>query len=371
MFERPKSDPVIAVSGLHRGESPQPGGAVIEGIRDVWPNARVVGISYDPMESGVFSQGPDRADRSYLFPFPGSGPDQLLGRLKEVHEQEQLSLIIPTLDSELANYALLRTELSAMGIAVVVPDAPALAARSKPALGVLGETAEVAVPRTHVADDIAELAAYALWIGYPCYVKGPLYDARLVHDETQLVAAFNAIASVWGTPVLVQQAVYGEEYGICAIGDGDGGVVGSVTIRKLLRTRMGKGFGGVTVANPEIDAITERLVGALKWDGPLEIELVRPVGGDCVLFEINPRFPAWVSFPSRIGLNMPAWVAAKALGLERPDLEPLGPGHVFLRHCEDIATHIDCIADLVIDGALGAPAREAVPELVKSRGRRS
>ncbi len=344
-----RSAPVIAVSGLHRGESPQPGGAVIEAIRAFWPAARFVGISYDPMETGLYNHEPDHLDSAYLFPFPGAGADQLMTRLLDVHAREGLTLVIPTLDSELANYLAIRDDLQAEGIAVAIPERTALAARSKTELGQLGARVGVPVPRTLVSDSAAGLAALAGELGYPCYVKGRLYDARLVFNEAQLYTAFNDIAAVWGTPVLVQEAVYGEEYDVCAIGDGAGGLVASIAIRKLMKSRMGKGFGGVTVNDPGIVGIAERLVRDLKWKGALEIELVKPADRGHMLFEINPRFPAWVSFPAKLGLNMPAWVAADALGLALPDLKTPDAGHVFLRHCEDIVTHMDAIADMLID----------------------
>ena len=360
-----RSTPVIAVSGLHRGESPQPGGAVIESVRAFWPEARFVGISYDPMETGLYNRGPDHVDGAYLFPFPGAGADQLKARLMEVHEREGLSLVIPTLDSELANYLAIREDLKAHGIAVAVPGRAGLDARSKTELEKLGSRAGVPVPRTHASDSAAGLAACAARLGYPCYVKGSIYDARLVYNEAQLTDAFNDIAAVWGTPVLVQEAVHGEEYDVCAIGDGAGGLVASIAIRKLMKSRMGKGFGGVTVTDPEIAGIAERLVRDLNWKGALEIELVKPVGRGHMLFEINPRFPAWVSFPAKLGLNMPAWVAADALGLNGPELRAPDAGHVFLRHCEDILAHVDDIADMLIDrnnrNRIGAAAPGAHP----------
>ncbi|MBN2906195.1 MAG: ATP-grasp domain-containing protein [Rhodobacteraceae bacterium] len=348
-----KKAPVIAVSGLHRGESPQPGGAVIQSIRAHDPEIRFVGISYDIMETGLFSQGSDRADAAYLFPYPMAGAESLLTRIKEVHARENLSLIIPTLDSELENLIALREDLARMGIAVVAPDRGALVARSKPMLEVLGPQAGVATPRTRMAGTAAGLAAEAARIGYPCFVKGALYEAHLVHSEAQLLSAFSGIFSVWGGPVLVQEAIYGEEYDIAAVGDGKGGVVGAVAVRKLLRSRMGKAFAGVVVDDPAINEITKRLFAILKWRGPLEIELVKPQGQPHFLFEINPRFPAWISFAAKIGLNLPAWVAADALGRPVPHLSPGKPGTMFLRHCEDIVADISQIADLSIDRETG------------------
>ena len=347
---------VIAVSGLHRGESPQPGGAVIESIRAHFPQARFVGISYDPLETGIYSQGPDRADTVYLFPYPGAGKEDYLKRIREVHEKEGLSLILPTLDSELENLIALRPELEEMGIALVAPSAEAFAARSKAMLPVLGQKAGVSVPRTFIANDVTTAAQRAYEIGYPCYVKGAQYEAHLVETEAQLVDAYTKLITTWGAPVLVQEAVYGEEYDVAAVAQ-DGELVGAIALRKMLRSRLGKGFGGMVVDNPDLIDITRRLVKALKWDGPLEIELVKPVGRAFVLFEINPRFPAWISFGAKVKMNLPAYSAAHALERSLPKLEDCPAGKMFLRHCEDIVADITRLADLGIDRELAGPSR--------------
>ncbi|MFY0691001.1 MAG: ATP-grasp domain-containing protein [Paracoccaceae bacterium] len=351
-----QENPVIAVSGLHRGESPQPGGATIQSIRADLPGARVIGISYDMMESGLHSTGPDRVDAAYLFPFPGAGPQEYLERLRSVHAQERITLIVPTLDSELQNLIALDAELKEMGIRTLVPSAAMLAARDKAKLGELGEKAEVPVPLTFAAHSADIMVGFARQTGYPCYVKGALYDAKLVRRESELYSAFQTIFDVWGGPVLLQQAIFGEEFVVAGLGDGKGGIVAQCAVRKLLRTRLGKAFGGVVVDNPDMTAEVARLIGALKWDGPFEIEFVQTADGRRYLFEMNPRFPAWISFPAKLGCNMPAWAVRNALGLETGPLNPCTPGKIFLRHCEDIVTDISEIADMSIDGMIVPPA---------------
>ncbi|MCC5989422.1 MAG: ATP-grasp domain-containing protein [Pararhodobacter sp.] len=355
------SQPVIAVSGLHRGESPQSGGAVIESIRARMPQARFIGISYDAMETGLYSRNGDHVDAAYLFPYPVAGPGELLKRLREVHEAEGLSLIIPTLDSELENLLTVQSSLGEMGIKVAIPSRSSLQARSKSVLDLLGKRADVPVPRTFAANDPVTLAGHALNIGYPCYVKGALYDARLVYNEAQLYEAFNTICAVWGPPVLVQEAIYGEEYGVAGVGDGKGRLVCHCAIRKLLRSKLGKGYGGVVIEDPVVNDITLRLVKELKWDGPFEIELVKPAGREHHLFEINPRFPAWISFPAKAGCNMPAYVAERALGLVAAAPGKVPAGKMFFRHSEDMVADIGDVARIITHGVTEYAADDEHP----------
>jgi carbamoyl-phosphate synthase large subunit len=338
--------PTILVSGLHRGESPQSGGAVIESVRAVLPEARFVGLSYDIMESGLYARGPDAVDCAWLFPYPGAGPAAFLERLREVHAAEGLSLIIPTLDTEIEPLIRSRDELERMGIAVAVPSLRALHGRDKTALGALGQATDVPTPRTASGSTAAELAYRAATdIGYPCYVKGALYDAKLVHTEAQLYQAFAEIAAVWGTPVLLQQPIYGEEYVVAGVGDGAGGLVTHCALRKLLRTKLGKAYGGVSVDDPVVLDQTRRIIRELSWSGGFEVEFVKGADGRLYLFEINPRFPAWISFPSKVGCNMPGYVALRALGLDGAPPPPVPPGKMFFRHNADIIGDIGQLAD--------------------------
>ena len=52
----------IAVTGMHRGENPQPGAAVVASLRRRFPALRIIGLSYDPLESSLFGSGPDHPD---------------------------------------------------------------------------------------------------------------------------------------------------------------------------------------------------------------------------------------------------------------------------------------------------------------------
>ena len=71
----------VAVTGMHRGENPQPGASVVASLRRQFPGLRTVGLSYDPLESSLYGRGGDHPDAAYLIPFPGAGARALLDRL--------------------------------------------------------------------------------------------------------------------------------------------------------------------------------------------------------------------------------------------------------------------------------------------------
>lgn len=80
------------------------------------------------------------------------------------------------------------------------------------------------------------------------------------------------------------------------------------------------------------------------------------------MFEINPRFPAWISFAVKTGMNLPAYSAAQALGMTPPALSDCPAGKMFLRNYADIVADITLLADLGIDSELTAYSSEHKPE---------
>jgi carbamoyl-phosphate synthase large subunit len=129
-------------------------------------------------------------------------------------------------------------------------------------------------------------------------------------------------------------------------------MLGMVPQKKLVITDKGKGFGGVVVANPELDAIARKIIGILKWQGPCELEIMKGLDGIFYLIEINPRFPAWVRLAEGSGQNQPAAVVLKALGQEVAQLPPYKAGTLFIRHAEDVISDISVMGEVSVKSEL-------------------
>jgi carbamoyl-phosphate synthase large subunit len=352
----------VAVSGLHRGDSPQPGASVISSLRRRFPNLHVVGLSYDPMESCLYSHRDDRVDEAYLFPYPRAGANALLQRIDEIHAKNKLDYIIPCLDSELPNFISIAPKLRERGIASILPTRQSFEQRGKDNLSTLCQHLGIPTPETFAANDPATLARFAEKIGYPVYVKGIYYEAHLVASEAALYNVFGELFRAWGGPVLVQEPVFGEEYDIVGLGDGKGNLVGHCAIRKMLRTAAGKGFAGIVIADPHLEAMVRRIIRTLRWDGPFELEFVKAAGREHALFEMNPRFPAWVDFPSQIGCNLPVSLFERLLGSPPSPLKPCEPGQMFIRHSIDLVGNIAELAKMASDGERAIASKEFEPE---------
>jgi carbamoyl-phosphate synthase large subunit len=335
----------IAISGLHRGDNPQPGPAVIKSIRRRYPSATIIGLSYDPLESGLFSKGADGVDAAFLMPFPTKGPKALLNRLDEIHKIHPLDIIIPCLDAEIPNYLDLVKEFKTRKIKIPLVTKKGFERRSKNNLGQLGKETGSRVPKTVTAYNLAAAYKACEEIGYPVFLKGKMYGAAKVSAPAEVAPVFHSLMVAWGGPVVVQSPVHGsDEYDVVGLGDGKGGLLGSCAIRKMMLTSAGKAYGGIVVVDPALQETVVKIIKTLKWWGPFEMEFVKGRQGH-ELIEMNPRFPSWTDFPSQIGCNLPAMMVDMLLSRQPTPAVPCEPGKMFMRHCVDLVGDISQVAE--------------------------
>lgn len=348
------ASPTIAVTGLHRGENPQPGSAVIRSLRRVYPELRIIGLCYDTLESGLYSEE-DAPDAAFTLPYPSAGLEAFWDRLDAIREVERFDVLIPCLDAEMAPLVESPEKLRERGISACLPSWKAFEARDKSKLPDLCESTHCRTPQTVGVNDVSSLHQAAAGFGGSVFVKGRYYEAQLASTPAARESAYWHMLETWGAPVLVQERIEGEEYNVIGIGDGRGHILGSCAIRKMLRTSNGKGFGGMVVRDPQLDAVAQSLIAELRWNGPFELEFVKPDGpkAEYCLIEINPRFPAWCDFPSTLNCNLPAAAVELALGWQpREPLRHATPGKFFIRHAIDMTGDIRDLAALTTTGQL-------------------
>jgi carbamoyl-phosphate synthase large subunit len=319
----------IAVTGLNATDNPGPGVPVLRSLRDgARPGERRIGLTYDALDPGVYAR--DLADRVFLLTYPSAGARAFLDRLAAIHERAPLDVIIPTLDAELPLFIALAPQLRAMGIALFVPTEEQLELRGKAQLAALGRVAGIDVPETAVVASVEDIARVDGKVQYPLYVKGPYYGATLATCREEAIAAYHRALAAWGGPVILQASVRGEEVNLVGVGDGKGGLLGPVVMKKLALTDKGKGWAGVTIRHEALVDVATRFAAATKWRGPLEVEALR-AGPKYHVIEINPRFPAWVHLATGAGVDLPRVVVDLARGETPPALPPYEVGKLFVR----------------------------------------
>jgi len=341
----------VAITGMNAvPENPGAGLAVARCLREAFgERVRIVGLGYDALDPGLHRR--EFCDSAHLLSYPGSGAEALFARLTEIHESEHLDVIIPCLDAELPLMSSLVPRMAEIGIRSFLPDAEQLSKRAKDRLPELAEAAGVSCPES-VAITHAEFFRDCEKKGwpYPLVVKGVFYDARIAANREEAEMAFRMISAEWGVPVLVQRRILGEECNLAGVGDGTGALLGEVMMKKRATTSRGKAWAGISIHDDVLAKMAHRLVGALRWRGPIEIEVMRDGQGAYQLIEINPRFPAWIYLSQGVGRNLPALLLALALGEAPPTLAPPQPGLLFIRYAEETIVPLSSFEALMVEG---------------------
>ena len=301
----------VAVTGLNATDNPGPGVGVLRCLRDA-ADYHLVGLAYDALDPGVYAS--HIADDVFMIPYPSQGIEPFLARIEYIHAQVGIDVVIPTLDAELPAFIEAQAHLAAMGIHCVLPSRAQLDSRAKMHLAELGRTSGLPVPRASVLTSVADLTKVHDKVPYPFFVKGPFYGATLARNYDQAIAAYYKALSTWGPPIIVQELVDGEEYNVVALGDGRGGLVGAVPMKKMLLTDKDKGWAGITIKDPALVELADAFMKATRWPGGCEVEVMRDKKGVYQIIEVNPRFPAWVHLSSSAGINLPHLLVKLALG---------------------------------------------------------
>jgi len=335
-----KTKITIALTGLNNTDNPGPGVPVIRGIRDSKEfDPRIIGLAYENLEPAIYMDG--IVDKTYQVPYPSEGSDVLLQRILDIHEKDPIDVLIPNFDAEL--YAFMRSEkiLEKAGIKTFLPTLEQFEERHKTNLPDFGEKYGLSVPFSKAITRIDEIETLKDDFEYPLMVKGKFYDAFLAYNEEQVRMNYNKISAKWGLPVIIQKFIKGTEVNVVALGDGEGHTIGAVPMRKQYITDKGKAWSGITLDDPKLLDLTNKIIKAMKWRGGMELELVKSNRNELFIIEINPRIPAWVYLAVGAGQNLPEALIKLALGEEVKPFSSYKVGTMFVRYSYDLITNLE------------------------------
>lgn len=342
----------IAVTGLNATDNPAPGVHVIRSIKDAKDfNGSIIGLVYDSLDPGIYMK--DLVVRSYMIPYPSGGLEPLLERIEQIHQKEELDLIIPTLDSELYGYVKLQPKLNKMGIKSFLPTLEQLNIRAKDNLFKFCEDNQIKVPKNFIVTSLHDLYSLSSKLKFPVVVKGIFYDAYIVNNFEEALHSFNKLTAKWGYPIIIQEYIKGDEFNVVGLGDGTGRTVGAVPMRKLYITDKGKGWAGITIDDKVIIELSQKIIEKTKWKSGLELEYIKSAEtGEYFLLEINPRFPAWVYLAPSAGQNLPYALVRLAFGETVETLSSFKVGTIFVRSSWDLITDIKTFEQIAAHGEI-------------------
>jgi carbamoyl-phosphate synthase large subunit len=334
-----KHNIVIAVTALNAVDSPGPGVAVIRALRECEDfEVRIIGLAYESLEPGIYMH--DMVDKTYQIPYPSAGTDALLARILHINNIEHIDVLIPNFDAELFNFIRISGELGKEGIRTFLPTQEEFEAREKINLFRFGKKHDLLMPADMVIYQISEISKAEEKFGFPLVVKGKFYDAVICNTIEQAEKAFYKLQAKWGLPVIIQEFISGTEVNIAALGDGKGNAISVIPMRKLYITDKGKAWAGITIDDNLLIDQAIKFIGATKWRGGCELEIMLTSGRKPYIMEVNPRFPAWIYLTAAAGQNQPAALVKLALGQKVDAFKEFEVGKVFIRYSWDLIIDI-------------------------------
>ncbi|HUS87716.1 MAG TPA: ATP-grasp domain-containing protein [Bacteroidales bacterium] len=342
----------VALTGLNNTDNPGPGVPVIRGIRESdYFDARIVGLAYESLEPAIYMH--NIVDKTYRVPYPSGGSDKLVGRVLEINKSDKIDVIIPNFDSELVAFMKSEELLKAAGINTFLPRIQQFEERQKANLPDFGKKYGLTVPDSKPIVSIRDLDDLKNEeFEYPLVIKGKYYDAYIAYNRDQAANYFARVSAKWGLPVIVQQYIVGTEVNVVALGDGKGNTIGAVPMRKQYITDKGKAWAGVSLDDTNMLDLTHKIIGATRWRGGMELELIRSEKNEYYLIEINPRIPAWVYLAVGAGQNIPEALVKLALGEDVKPFESYDIGKMFIRYSYDLITDMSEFEKLTMKGEL-------------------
>lgn len=340
----------VAITGMNAlPHNPGPGLAVAKCLKESNIDCHIIGLSYDALDPGLYLN--DLCSSSYLLPYPSTGDDAFMQRIKQIQEEENIDFLLPCLDAELPSMVRLAPQLKDLGIDCFLPLQDQLNMRNKDRLPELAAMAGIKCPKIHkVTSPQFFYDHQESDKDFPLVVKGVFYDARIVYSVDQAIQAFKSIASEWGYPVLVQEFIEGEEYNLSAVGDGQGNLLAPVMMKKLALTEKGKAWAGVSINDQALLTASTNLARQLRWRGPLEVEVMRDKQGEYNLIEINPRFPAWIYLSVGTGNNLPEVLLKTYLQHDNLKTQVGETGILYIRYAQDMTCPISRFEQFIVMG---------------------
>jgi predicted ATP-grasp superfamily ATP-dependent carboligase len=322
---------VTADSALVLGTQGQTGLCIVRslGRRGV----RVVAGGPSPRSLGMLSR---HSDDSYVHPDPRRDADAFVDHLVSAIPAQSVDLVFAPTDW-------LSVLLSRHGDAIESTGAT-LALEDWSTLRLVDDKArlfdrmadvDVPCPETRAPRSVREVAALAPEMSYPVVVKprsktlwvDGVHSRHLVDDANyaaspaDLVTTFESMLAadprLREHPPIVQAFVPGETTATVVLADG--GEVRAHFQERRLRTAPASGGNSAllgAVDDPRMLTYAERVVAALDWTGPAQVEFMQRPDGEYELVEVNGRYWGSLPFAVRCGVDVP-WLHYRQLRGER------------------------------------------------------
>ena len=235
-------------------------------------------------------------DKNYQMPIISSS--SYIDSIIEVCNQNEIAIIIPTIDSELLCLSKNIAEIESLTKAkVLISDERVIeTCHDKNNTQRFFEANDFKVPHMYTEDEIDNSQE----LSYPLFIKpqngSSSIDAFKVNSPHEL----NAYRALIQNPI-VQDFLVGEEFSVDCFSDFDCNII-SIVPRLRIATRSGEISKGRIIKDREIIDEVKRLLTVLKPIGPVTVQCFKSQRG-IDFIEINPRFGGGAPMSMKAGAD--------------------------------------------------------------------
>jgi len=268
-------------------------------LRTVGVPGSVIVTDVNPLSPSVHV-----ADRSYRVPL-ATDPSYVT-ELLTICEAEQVRLLVPTIDDELATIAAARDQFKALSTVVACsPAETATICNDK--YETCARLIEAGVPaaKSYLPAHLTEEMAL------PLFVKPRVGRGAIGAFPVTTADELDFFLRYVPTPI-VQEYLEGPEFTIDVLCGFDGKPL-SIVPRERVVIRAGVSDRGRTVNDPRLVRVAEAACAALPFAGPINIQC-RMRHEQPAIFEINPRFSGGIPLTIQAGADFPAMLLKLAMG---------------------------------------------------------
>jgi carbamoylphosphate synthase large subunit len=242
--------------------------------------------------SGILVVGTDMRPLEILHRFhllPPAISNDYLNALDALLLRKRIQLLVPTVTEELPKISAHRETIRNNDCQIFVsPVAGVLTANDKWETVCALNAEGISVPRSYCGESKRELLANISlpMLSKPRFGRG----GRGVEIHTDC----RSLPPQLSGDLIFQEFLEGEEYDVNIFAEPGGYAAVSVVLKKTL-LKNGRVGNALTVERcnaPDIGALAEKAVQALRLEGPIDVDIRRNLAGDPFLLEINARVGA-------------------------------------------------------------------------------
>ena len=203
----------------------------------------------------------------------------------------------------------------------------------------------ISIPETFMPSTSKQLNDIKDELRYPVVIKPRInvgfrkkFGTKMIKlwSFGQLTETYKLVSKHFPRP-LIQEYIPGGTKNLYSLGtvfDRSHRPLGIFLERKLHELIDGVTSCGEFAENSEITRSSLRMLKAIKWVGPAEVEFKKDMRDDKFkLMEINPRPFMWVNLPIESGLDIPYLWYKIAMGEECKEIGPIRKGSKFINLC--------------------------------------